>query len=111
MVDGLFPLQNIFVSSGEYAWSGPAETSWACQGQTMNSAHVKLNQRNMGQAGLTREQMRRITIHELGHALGLHHPTIGCNAAVMMLNACIYTTISGGYPRWGDINGVRDWGY
>lgn len=71
----------INVYDAYYAWSEWAITSWGCDGDgtySSNEVTAKINLTTM--TGLSATQRAIVLTHELGHAYGIGHVTLGCSS-------------------------------
>ena len=97
------------ISSGSYAsaawW---ASTSGSCDGPLWygNEAQIRFNYTTT--TGLTAGNIRRVAVHEIGHAYGLWHDSGDCNGIKAVMEKGTDKFGCSGIPPWeDDQDGVR----
>lgn len=99
---------NIDVYDLDYTWSSWATTSWwGCTGAGWwyDEVSIRFNTRTM--ASLSATEKGIVATHEIGHAYGLDHTSLGCSSpgpSVMRVGSSKFSC--SGTPPWqDDING------
>lgn len=105
---GVYPT-NVQVADGSYsgAWWGLTSATCINGHYASDRNDIQLNDRTMNADGLGIRDRRWIVIHELGHAGGLDHNSLGCGNSIMRDDACVYSSGFSSPPWWDDRNGFN----
>lgn len=102
----------ITVSSGSFAsedWWGLTSAS-ACGDPVWpgNEVTIKFNYTTVAADGLTAGNIRRVAVHEIGHAYGLWHDSMTCTGDKKVMEQGFEKFGCSGTPPWDDDqDGVR----
>ncbi len=97
-----------------YSWGAWATTSGGCNsggGQVWYNENVDIKYNTRTMSSLSTAERELVGIHELGHAYGLAHSSLGCSNPVVMRSDPTWALdncgVTGG-PHANDVNGVQN---